>query len=74
MSSDFYRPRRAYEFDCDTKQIVGRFFFIIAGEMSDGTKCWFKCDENGDIIEETANEWYSVHRIAGRMIAILEGV
>ena len=74
MRSDFYRPRRAYEFDCDTKQIVGRFFFIIAGEMSDGTKCWYKCDENGEIIEETANEWYSMTRKAGRLIAILEGV
>ena len=74
MRSDFYRPRRAYEFDCDTKQIVGRFLFIIAGEMSDGTKCWYKCDKDGEIIEETANEWYSMTRKAGRMIAILEGV
>lgn len=74
MRSEFYRPRRAYEFDCDTKQIVGRFFFIIAGEMSDGTKCWFKCDKDGEIIEETANEWYSMTRKAGRLIAILEGV
>ena len=74
MKSDFYRPRRAYEFDCDTKQIVGRFLFIIAGEMSDGTKCWYKCDKDGEIIEETANEWYSMTRKAGRMIAILEGV
>ena len=74
MRSDFYRPRRAYEFDCDTKQIVGRFYFIIAGEMSDGTKCWYKCDKDGEIIEETANEWYSMTRKAGRLIAILEGV
>ena len=74
MRSDFYRPRRAYEFDCDTKQIVGRFLFIIAGEMSDGTKCWYKCDKDGEIIEETANEWYSMTRKAGRMIAILDGV
>lgn len=71
MRSDFYRPRRAYEFDCDTKQIVGRFLFIIGGEMADGTKCWFKCDEEGNIL---GDEFYFVHRIAGHMIAILEGV
>lgn len=74
MRSDFYRPRRAYEYDCDKKEIVGRFLYIIAGEMSDGTKCWYKCDKDGEIIEETANEWYSMTRKAGRMIAILEGV
>lgn len=74
MRSDFYRPRRAYEFDVDKREIVGRFFFIIAGEMSDGTKCWYKCDKDGEIIEETANEWYSMTRKAGHLIAILEGV
>ena len=56
MRSDFYRPRRAYEYDVDKHEIVGRFHFIIAGEMADGTKCWFKCDKDGEIIEETANE------------------
>ena len=74
MRSDFYRPRRAYEYDVDKHEIVGRFHFIIAGEMADGTKCWYKCDKDGEIIEETANEWYSMTRKAGRLIAILEGV
>lgn len=65
-----HKPRRAYEFDIDTKQIIGRFHFIIGGEMADGTKCWYKCDENGEIISDC---WYSITRMCGRMIAILEG-
>lgn len=67
----FYKPRRAYEYDTDTKQIVGRFFFIIAGEMADGTKCWWKCNEAGETI---GDEWYSMTRAGGKMIAILEGI
>ena len=69
--SDFYRPRQAYEYDTDTQQIIGRFFFIIGGEMSDGTKCWYKCDIVGRHISEA---WYSMHRIAGKMIAVLEAI
>lgn len=72
--SEFYKPRRAYLFDTDKREIVGRYHFIIAGEMADGTKCWYRCDENGDIIEETANEFYFMTRKGGRLIAILEGV
>lgn len=67
--SDFYKPRRAYEFDIDNKVIVGRFFFIIGGEMADGTKCWYKCDEEGNYISEG---WYTMSRVAGKMVAILE--
>lgn len=70
MKSEFYRPRQAYEFDVDTRQIVGRFKFIIGGEMADGTKCWYKCDDNGDIL---GDEFYFMTRKAGHLIAILEG-
>ena len=66
-----YKPRRAYEYDVDTKQIIGRFLFIIGGEMADGMKCWYKCDESGEIL---GDEWYSMTRKNGKMIAILEGV
>lgn len=69
--TQFYRPMRAYEYDPDKQEIVGRFKFIIGGEMADGTKCWYKCDDDGEIIDEA---WYSMARIAGRMIAILEAV
>ena len=69
--TQFYRPMRAYEYDLDKQEIVGRFRFIIGGEMADGTKCWYKCDENGEI---TGEAWYSMTRIAGRMIALLEAV
>ena len=65
-----YKPRRAYEFDTDSREIIGRFLFIIGGEMADGTKCWYKCDKDGNIISDS---WYSISRICGRMIAILEG-
>ena len=68
--SEFYRPRRAYEFDEDTKRIIGRFHFIIGGEMVDGTKCWYKCNKQGEIL---GDEWYSMTRVAGKMIAIMEG-
>lgn len=66
-----YKPMRAYEFDTDTKEIVGRFLFRIGGEMSDGTKCWYKVDEDGELIE---GKWYSMTRRCGHMIAILECV
>lgn len=69
--TQFYRPMRAYEFDTDKQEIVGRFKFIIGGEMADGTKCWYKCDDEGEII---GTAWYSMTRIAGRMIALLEAV
>ena len=39
--------------------------------MSDGTKCWYKCDEEGNIENY---DWYSMTRVSGKMIAILEGV
>ena len=70
--SDCYKPRRAYELDIDNEKVVGRFKFIIGGEMSDGTKCWYKCDDDGNIINY--DKWYSFTRIAGKTIAILEGI
>lgn len=68
--SEFYKPRRAYEYDWENKVMVGRFFFIIGGEMADGTKCWYKCDQEGNI--ENYDRWYSMTRMAGKMIALLE--
>lgn len=68
--ADTYKARRAYEFDTDTKEIIGRFHFIIGGQMADGTNCWYKCNEDGEII---GDEWYTVTRCAGKMIAICEG-
>ena len=70
MKSDFYKPMRAYEFDFDKMEYVGRFKFIIGGEMADGMKCWYKCDDNGEIIDWS--RWYSMTRKCGKMIAILE--
>lgn len=70
--ADIYKARRAYEFDTDSEQIVGRFYFIVGGEMADGTKCWYKCDKDGNI--EDSDTWYSMTRLAGRMIAICEGI
>lgn len=70
--SDTYRPMRAYEFDTDKKEIVGRFHFIIGGEMADGMKCWYRCDAEGNITDE--QKWYSMSRMCGKMIAILEGI
>lgn len=69
--SEFYKPRRCYEYDEDTRQIIGRSLFIIMGEYADGTKCWMKCDENGDTIGTAI---YTVGRRAGRMIAFLEAI
>lgn len=62
-----YKARQAYEYDFDTKQIAGRFYFIIGGEMADGTKCWFKCDKDGEI--ENNDTWYIMQRTCGHMIA-----
>lgn len=69
--SEFYKPRQAYEYDEIKQEITGRFLYIIGGEMSDGTKCWYKCNKDGEHISEG---WYSIHRIAGHMIAILEAI
>lgn len=69
--SDTYKPRQAYLYDEDKQEIVGRFKFQIGGEMSDGTKCWYMVDDNGDMIDKA---WYSMHRIAGHMVAILEAI
>lgn len=70
--SEFYKPRRAYEYNWQNKIMVGRFFFIIGGEMADGTKCWYKCDKEGNYLEEGTGRWYSMTRINGKMIALLE--
>lgn len=70
--SDFYRPMRAYEFDVEKRVFLGRHKFIIGGQMSDGMKCWYKCDDNGRILDES--RWYSMTRARGAMIAILEAV
>lgn len=69
--SDFYKPRRAYEYDPAKKEILGRFYFIIQGEMCDGTKVWYKCDKTGANVDES--QFYFVYRMAGHMIAICEG-
>ena len=69
--SEFYKPRQAYLYDTDKEAIIGRYRFQIGGEMSDGTKCWYMVDDNGDIID---TPWYSMHKQkAGYMIAIEEG-
>ena len=66
-----YKPMRAYEYDYEKKEIVGRFLFRIGGEMADGTKCWYKVDEDGELI---LDKWYSMTRMWGHMIALLECV
>ena len=66
-----YRPRRCYEYDDDTKSIIGRFYFIITGEYADGTKAWTKCDKDGEPISSAI---YTVGRKAGHMIAFLEAI
>lgn len=73
MTSAFYKPMRAYEYDVDVypHKIVGRYKFIIGGEMADGTKCWYKCDDDGEII---GTAWYSMTRRDGKMLAILEAI
>ena len=70
--SDGFRPMRAYLLDDDYKTIIGRFKFKIAGCMADGTNCWYKCDDNGDIIDY--DRWYSMARMNGKMIAFLEAI
>ena len=67
----YYKPRQAYLYDEDKQDIVGRFRFQIGGKMSDGTKCWYMIDDNGDMLHD---KWYSMHRIAGHMVAILEAI
>jgi len=66
------KSMRAYELDIDNGVILGRFHFTVCGEMSDGMKCWYKCDKDGENIDYSA--WYSMTRKAGHMVAILEGV
>ena len=70
MKSDCYKARRCYRYDDETKQIAERRYFIIAGEMADGTKCWYESDKEGNI--ESYDRWYSVGRINGKMVAFLE--
>ena len=72
FTADVYRPRRIYQVSDDYTEIVGRFLFIIGGEMSDGTKCWYRCDPDGEIIDYS--RWYSVGRHAGHLVAFLEAV
>lgn len=70
--ADEYKARRLYRYDEDAKAIVERRYFKIAGEMADGTKCWYESDKDGNI--ENYDRWYSVGRINGKMIAFLEAI
>lgn len=70
--SDFYKPRRAYELNEEYNEIIGRRYFIIAGQMADGTNCWYKCDQEGNI--EDYDRWYSMGRLNGKMVAFLEAI
>lgn len=69
--SDFYKNMKALEYDGEL--IVGEKVFRIAGEMSDGTKCWYKVDPETDDVD-LCGGWYSMHNISGRKVAILEGI
>ena len=69
--SNFYKPSRAFRLDQDNENIIGREYFRISGEMSDGTKVWTRCDENG--LFDLSNDFYTMHKIAGHMIAFYEG-
>lgn len=70
--SDTYKPMRALEYDPDDGEVKGKFYFIIGGEMADGTKCWYRCDKDG-YREMYDTRWYTMHRMAGHMVAIFEG-
>lgn len=69
--SGFYKAKRAYRLDEDNEDIIDRAYFRIAGEMADGTKVWHWCDESG--LFDLSDGWYSMHRVAGHMIAFYEG-
>lgn len=69
--SEFYKPRKAYQLDENNENIIGRASFRIAGEMSDGTKIWHLCSDDG--LFDLSNGFYTMHRYAGHMIAFYEG-
>lgn len=70
--ADTYKPMRAFELNDDMTEVVGKSYFIIGGEMADGTKCWYKCDKDG-YREMYDTRWYTMHNMCGHKVAIFEG-
>lgn len=79
--SMYYQNMRAYEYDPVSKTfIIGRPTFRIGGQMSDGTKCWYKVKnlEQANSDPEMASgeldydHFYTMRRSCGIMIAVRE--
>ena len=62
--------RKYYGMEINTNMdLVGAAYFVIFGEMADGSKCYHKLD-NGVELED---KWYSRHTKDGWQIFVVEG-
>lgn len=78
--SIYYQNMRAYEYDPVHKIFIGRPTFRIGGEMSDGTKCWYKVKNLENVNSDPEmprgeldyDHFYTMRRTCGIMIAVKE--